>query len=58
MLDTMKIVSSDTECGYVIINAGDFDAATMVAVEDGRTADVPNGEPGEPPAPRARRKGA
>ena len=26
---TMKIASDDTEAGFIIINASDFDAATM-----------------------------
>lgn len=28
---TMPIASDDTESGYIIINASDFDAATMTA---------------------------
>lgn len=30
-LPTMKVASSETVTGYIIINASDFDAATMTA---------------------------
>lgn len=33
---TMKIASEDTEAGYIIINAADFDPATMTPYGAGK----------------------
>ena len=37
-LDTVRIVSADTESGVMIINASDFDAATMTLAPDATKA--------------------
>lgn len=38
---TMKIVSEDTESGFIIINTSDFDAATMSVYGADATAKLP-----------------